>query len=318
MHPLVQALLSPWDWRIDVTVTLLTLGTLYVTGWIRLRRRSNYRQLAKRRRLAAYLSGLATLALALMSPIDRLGGQLFFIHMIQHKLEIMVAAPLLCLANPFPFILWGLPAPLRRWVAGLFRLQSPIRDGLAKVTGPGLSWFIFIVFYMGWHDPTLYNWALVNSTVHDIQHLTFFGSAMLFWWHITSAAPRIHGRTEVWGRLAMLIGVIPAQMIAGVIIATSSEVIYTYYNSIPRFWGFSVLSDQAIAGMIMWTLSSEMIIWGAVFLLNSLFKKEPAGPVPTQQWDREEVMIAPGLEARARQNRWRKAAEARLQARHTV
>ncbi len=318
MHPLVQALLSTWDWRIDVTVLLSILGTLYVTGWIRLRRRSNYRQLATRRRLAAYLSGLATLALALMSPIDRLGGQLFFIHMIQHKLEIMVAAPLICLANPFPFMLWGMPAPLRRWFAGLFRLQSPIRRGLAKATGPGLSWFIFIVFYIGWHDPALYNWALVNSTVHDIQHLTFFASAMLFWWHITNAAPHIHGHAEVWGRLAMLIGVIPPQVITGVVIATASEVVYTYYASIPRFWGVSVLADQAIGGMIMWTLSSEMIIWGVVFLLNSLFKKEPAGPPPISEWDHEEAMIAPGLEARALQNRWRKVAEARLNARHTV
>src|SRR4029450_10544860 len=114
MHPLLQALLSRWDWRLDVTTVLLGLATLYVTGWVRLRRRSNYRKVAQRRKLAYYLGGLATLALALMSPIDRLGGQLFFMHMIQHKLEIMVAAPLLCLADPFPMLLWGLPGFLRR------------------------------------------------------------------------------------------------------------------------------------------------------------------------------------------------------------
>ncbi|RIK40040.1 MAG: hypothetical protein DCC55_16205 [Chloroflexi bacterium] len=315
MHPLLQALFSSWDWRIDVTLMLLGLGTLYVVGWVRLRRRSNYRKLASRGKLAAYLSGLVILAIALMSPIDRLGGQLFFMHMIQHKLEIMVAAPLVCLANPFPFMMWGLPTPARRRVAALFTHESPVRSVLSRVTSPGVAWFIFITFYMGWHDPGLYNLALYYSWVHDLQHVTFFVSALLFWWHITNAAPYIHGRRSVWGRLAMLIGVIPAQMIAGIIIATSGTVLYTYYASIPRFWGFNVLEDQAIGGMIMWTLSSEMVVWAAVFLLGGLFGGAKAAPGPVANWDSEEAMVAPGLEHRVVQNRWRRLAQARTEAR---
>lgn len=315
MHPLLQALLSSWGWRIDVTLVLLGLGALYVTGWVRLRRRSNYQKLASGSRLAAYLSGLATLAIALMSPVDRLGGQLFFMHMIQHKLEIMIAAPLVCLGNPFPFMMWGLPTPVRRLVASFFAGDSPVRTLLSQATSPGLVWFVFIAFYMGWHDPGLYNLALYHPWVHDFQHITFFVSALLFWWHVTNAAPHFHGRRSVWGRLAMLIGVIPAQMIAGIIIATSDTVLYTYYASIPRFWGVSVLEDQAIGGMIMWTLSSEMVVWAAVFLLGGLFGGEQTAPGPVANWDSEEAMVAPGLEHRVVQNRWRRLAEARTQAR---
>lgn len=316
MHPLIQALLSSWEWRVDVMAVLLGAGALYVTGWLRLRRRSNTRKLAQRRRLAAYVGGLATLAIALMSPIDRLGGQLFFMHMIQHKLEIMIAAPLLCLGNPFPFMLWGLPAPARRWVAGLFTRRSRFRRVLSQATAPGIAWFVFIAFYMGWHDPGFYNLALYHKGVHDVQHLTFFVSAMLFWWHITHAAPHIHGRTTVWVRLIMLIAVIPAQMIAGIIIATSPELLYTYYASIPRFWGVSVLDDQTIGGMIMWTLSSEMVVWAAVFLLGGLFGREQAAPGPVADWDADDAMVAPGLEHRVVQKQWRQLAEARLQARN--
>jgi putative membrane protein len=318
MHPLLQALLSPWEWRIEVLAVLLTLGGLYVTGWVRLRRRSSYQKLAKRRKLVAYLGGLLTLAIALLSPVDRLGGQLFFMHMIQHKLEIMVAAPLLCVANPFPFVLWGLPVALRVRVAGLFTRNSGVRRLFSRLATPGVAWLIFIVFYMGWHDPGLYNLALRQPWVHDLQHLTFFLSAILFWWCITGAAPQFSGQISVWGRLAMLIGVIPAQMIAGITIATANEVIYTYYASIPRFWGVSLLDDQAIGGMIMWTLSSEMVVWAAVFLLAGLFGKEKAGPGPIPNWDRAEAMVAPGLEHRVVQNRWRKMAEARIQARNAT
>lgn len=312
MHSLLQVLFSAWDWRIDVSTILLTFGALYTAGWLRLRKRSNYQKLARKWKLVAYWGGLVTLAIALMSPVDLLGSQLFFMHMIQHKLEIMVAAPLLCVANPFPFLLWGLPFPLRKQLSGLFTQNARFRALLRQATAPGIAWFVFIAFYMGWHDPDLYNLALVHDWVHDLQHLTFFTSAMLFWWHITGAGPHIHGRSVVWARLVMLIGVIPAQMIAGITIATASDVIYTYYDSVPRFWGISVLDDQAAGGMIMWTLSSEMVVWAVVALLGGAFGAE-AKLAPEQNADM--VSATPGgRPVRSTPAHWRKLAEARLRA----
>ncbi len=109
MHPLTKALLSGWEWRLEIVAVLLALGLLYVLGWSRLRRQSKRHGLATWPRLAAYVGGLIVLAVSLMSPIDQLGGQLFFMHMTQHMLSIMVAAPLLLLGNPYPFMVWGLP-----------------------------------------------------------------------------------------------------------------------------------------------------------------------------------------------------------------
>jgi putative membrane protein len=310
MHPLLQALFSAWDWRIDVSTVLLAFGALYTAGWLRLRRRSSSQKLARKWRLVAYWGGLVTLAVALMSPVDLLGSQLFFMHMIQHKLEIMVAAPLVCVANPFPFLLWGLPLPLRKRLSGLFTQSARFRALLRQATEPGIAWFVFIAFYMGWHDPGLYNLALVHNWVHDVQHLTFFASAMLFWWHITGAAPHLHGRQPVWVRLAMLIGVIPAQMIAGITIATATDVIYTYYSSVPRFWGISVLDDQAAGGMIMWTLSSEMVVWAVIALLGGAFGAETK---PASQQDAGLLAATPGSRpGRAAPAHWRQLAEARL------
>jgi cytochrome c oxidase assembly factor CtaG len=190
----------------------------------------------------------------------------------------MIAAPLLWLGKPFPVMLWGMPAPVRKWVGSLFTREAQFRLVLRATTNAGIVWFAFIAIYMGWHDPNLYDLALRYPWVHDLQHLTFFAAAMLFWWHIVGAAPHIHGRTVVWGRLAMLIGVIPAQMIAGIIIATANEVIYTYYATVPHIWGFTALEDQAIAGVIMWIPSSEMLVWAVVFLLAGLFKREEKRP----------------------------------------
>ena len=128
-----SALLQSWGWRIDLIIVLALAGTIYTWGWFRLRARSQTpSRLANGWRLAAYLGGLVVLAIALMSPIDVLGQQLFTFHMVQHLLTIMIAAPLLLLANPFPFFLWGLPwkgssaggrviqtaGSIPKWVAG--------------------------------------------------------------------------------------------------------------------------------------------------------------------------------------------------------
>ncbi len=272
MHPLIQALLSPWDWRLEILVVLISSGTLYMVGWRRLRKRHVAgRGIATKPKLAAYGTGLIVLATALMSPIDFLGGQLFFMHMIQHLLTMMVAAPLLWLASPFPMILWGLPASARRTTGRLFRRQSRFRQLLATATKPLVAWLLFVAVYLGWHEPLLYNLALRRAWVHDLQHISFFLVAMLYWWHVIGAAPKIHGRYPVWVRMGYLIGTIPPNMMAGVAIAFSSVVLYTYYESVPRIWGVTVLQDQMLGGVIMWIPGSMMFLLAAIVLLSTQF-----------------------------------------------
>lgn len=324
MNPLVRALLGPWEWRPEVLATLLPLTVLYVVGWLRLRRRRVLRgrdpasRLASRWRLAAYLAGMGTLVLALLSPIDALGGQLFFMHMIQHKIEVMVSAPLIWLGNPFVVGLWGLPRGARLAVGALFTDESRVREWLTSATNPFFVWLLFVVVYVGWHDPAAYGRALRTGWVHDIQHISFFVVAMLFWWHVIGAAPRLH-RYSPWVAIAMLIGAIPFNAITGFVIANSESVIYTYYESIPRIWGFSVLDDQAIAGVIMWVPGSEMLFQAAGAVLAWMFivdKRKHRLPVVSGALDvSDEALIAPGLEHRALQNKWRDLAAARLQAR---
>lgn len=274
MSPALSAVLQSWDWRLEVIAGLLLMGTLYLRGWQSLRRREAHAHLSKGWRLAAYLGGLALVALALMSPIDVLGGQLFYMHMIQHLLLVMVAPPLLLIANPFPVIVWGLPQPARQKVAGLFAKPSAFRRVLRTVTPPGVAWMLFIALFLGWHDARAYNAALRFDWVHDLEHATFFGSAMLFWWHVTGAGPKIHGRFSVGMRAAYLLITVPVNMLTGVTIAFSSEPIYTFYTTVPRLWNIGVMEDQMLGGVLMWIPGSMMYIVAALILLANKFRAE--------------------------------------------
>jgi len=318
-HPLLRALVGPWAWRPAVLMVLLPLTTIYLVGWVRLQRRGATR-LASKWRLAAYGTGMLTLAASLMSPIDSLGGQLFFMHMIQHKLTIMVAAPLIWLGNPFPIGVWGLPRQGRQALTSIFADSAPVRPALAAATQPFVAWLLFVFVYIGWHDPGMYNLALTHGRVHDFQHITFFLTAMLFWWHVVGAAPRLHKTVSPWVAILMLMAAIPFNAIAGFVIANNESVIYTYYQSVPRIWGFSVMQDQSVGGVIMWIPGSEMLFQAAAAVLAVMFwrdrKKRRAENLPEAlplgALDvADDALIAPGLEHRLRHQQWREMAAQR-------
>jgi putative membrane protein len=297
MDPILSALLLSWDWRVEVVAVLTLAGSLFTWGWRRIRRRhsSSQNALATGWRLAAYLGGLGILGLALMSPIDILGGQLFFMHMVQHLLLVMIVPPLLLLANPLPFFMWGLPTRARRRVGRLLSRRSTLRRSIYALAAPGLVWMAFVAFFLGWHDPKAYNAALSNDLIHDLEHLTFFGSAMLFWWLIIGAGPRLRSLSR-GVRIALLLVTVPVNMAAGVVIAFAGQPIYTYYATVPRLWGISVVQDQMIGGVIMWIPGSMMFILAALILISRLVQAEAEKePLPESEWATDESMIVPGF-----------------------
>lgn len=312
MDPVLKAILLSWDWKIEVIIVLALAGTLFSRGWWQLRRRSRravqrYRRTARSRwrlavswRLAAYWGGLLAVALALLSPIDALGQQLFFMHMVQHLLLIMIAPPLLLVANPMPFILWGLPTGLRHKIGGLFsqalHRESGFRRWLRLLTQPGIIWMVWVVSLIGWHDPSMYNLALRFEWVHNAEHLSFFIASMLLWWHLTGAGPRIHKQFGLLGRIALVMSVVPPNMLTGIVLAFATQGYYSYYESVPRLWGFDVLMDQQLGGVIMWVPGSMMYIIAALILIGRFLSQEDRKPqLPESKWASEKAVAAPGL-----------------------
>ncbi len=302
MDPVLRAALLSWDLRPEVIILLASAGILYTLGWWRLKKRSlkhpgrNRWRASAPWRPVAYIGGLFILAIALLSPIDVLASQLFIMHMIQHLLLMMIVPPLLLLANPLPFVLWGLPKQLRLQAGRILNPGAKFRHFLQRTTGPGLVWLLFVIVYWGWHDPNAYNLALENGFIHDLEHITFFLVSILFWWHVTGAGPRIHRTLSPIGRSAYALTAIPPSMLAGIAIVFASGPIYTYYVAMPRLWGISVMEDQRIAGVIMWVPGSMMYIVAALILIGRWLQQEERKPaLPQSAWASAEALAAPGV-----------------------
>src|SRR6266498_2908333 len=95
--------LTDWHWRWDVISVLFIFGTLYIRGWLRLRKMGGEAKLSQ---FVFYALALGAIGCALLSPIDDLASYLLIAHMVQHELLMMLAPPLILLANPVPVLMW--------------------------------------------------------------------------------------------------------------------------------------------------------------------------------------------------------------------
>jgi len=267
----MNQILTPWEWRPEVLLVLGAAAVVYVAGWRRLRARSSAG--APRWRLPLYLGGLAAIGLALLSPVSVYSGVLLSAHMLQHQLLVMVAVPLLLLADPMPAILWGLPRPARRAVGGLLRSGAPVRRALWALTWMPVAGLLYVLTVSVWHVPAAYQASLGNPWLHDLQHLSFFATAVLFWWPIVNPAPRLHRLTGGLGyglRIGYVILATAHNTLLGAIIALTERVLYPAYAAAPRLFGLSTLDDQALAGGIMWSASHMYLIAVLVILQRAL------------------------------------------------
>lgn len=228
-------------WRFDppLVAGLVTAGVLYLRGVGRVHRPE--RRLANR--AACFLGGLAALWIALQSPIDSYADVRLSVHMVQHLLLTMVAAPLLVLGAPVTLLLRAAtPAFRRRWVLPPLR-SRPMR----MLSAPVVCWAQFALVLWVSHFSPLYDAAVRNTGIHVLEHLLYVGSAVLFWSPVVGVDPNPK-RLSPPARLLYLFLAMPQTSFLGLAMWGSSRVLYPAYQAA---LGPAALDDQRLAGTIM-------------------------------------------------------------------
>ena len=134
---------------------------------------------------SAVVSGRAgAIFLAIASPLDAFGGLLLQVHMVQHLLLMMVAPPLILAGAPYLPLLSGLPRVVAREVVGPFLIWLPLKRIGRFLFNPVVCWIAFATSNVLWHLPVFYELALSSPGWHQVEHLCFLGTGLLFWWHI--------------------------------------------------------------------------------------------------------------------------------------
>jgi putative copper resistance protein D len=235
----VTRALTAWSFDPTVVAGVLAAGALYLRGLRRVRRLD--RKLANR--AACFLGGLAVLWVALQSPIDAYAEERLSVHMTQHLLLTMVAAPLLVLGAPVTLALRAsTPRFRRRWLLPLLRGRA-----VRLLTAAPVSWAQFALVLWVSHFSPLYEAAVRSAGVHAFEHLVYIASAVLFWTPVAGVDPSPR-RLSHPARLLYLFLAMPQASFLGLAMWGSQQVLYPSYQAA---LGPAALDDQRLAGTIM-------------------------------------------------------------------
>ena len=248
--------------HLPVLAAVVLAGWAYARGTRRLWARTG---VTHPWRAAAFSVGLAAVLLVLVTPLDQAGHERLWAHMVQHEVLVAVAAPLLILANPLPSMLWALSPATRAAVAPWWRRLSRNHAsprGWARWAAAALV--LQTVAFWGWHAPDLYEAALRSDLLHALQHASFLGTALFFWWAVLGARRRsLYGGGVLVNFFAALQGVA-----LGAFMTLSGRVWYPTYATFEG-GGFTPLEDQQVAGVIMWGPAGAVYLLAAVLLFGA-------------------------------------------------
>ena len=275
--PSIAGLLLGWSFEPALVLPLVAAAVLWVIA-VRRVSAAHPANPVPRRRSVAFLGGLAAIAIALQSGIERYDTVLFSVHMVQHVLLTLVAAPLLALGGPVTLLLRLAPPWTRqRWILPI--LHSRI---LRVAAHPVVAWLVFAAVMWGAHFSPLFDAALEAPLVHDLEHVLFLGAALLFWWPALGVDPA-PWRLSHPARLIYVFLQMPQNTLLAVIILNAPAVLYSHYATLTRPWGPSPLADQGIAGGIMWLAGDLLFIAAIAGILAGWMRREERDAIGSER-----------------------------------
>jgi cytochrome c oxidase assembly factor CtaG len=249
-------ILRAWDPDLSVLIGCTALLAAY---WIACR--------GDLSRAGWFITGVAVMLFALISPIDTLGDEyLFSAHMLQHLLLELAVPPLLLL---------GITPRFARTT-----IDRPALGHIEHVLGnPLLAWTLGMATLVLWHLPRLFDAALGNEYIHIVEHLCFMVTATIFWWPILAPLPRCR-ISPLLSQLYLLGGAI-ASTLLGIWLTFAPTVLYAPYRhpgdslhlaaALRAQWGLTPALDQQVGGLLMWVAGGFVFLAAMVALFLRWF-----------------------------------------------
>jgi putative membrane protein len=270
---------TSWTFAPAVIVGLVLGVWWYARGVRRLWHAADVGRGIARWRVACFAGGILTLALALLSPIDAVATALFAVHMTQHMLLVVVAAPLLLAGDPGLSTLWALNVPARRSVTAWWRRARVVPAIWRVLRLPLVAWTLHVGTLWVWHLPSLYGAALRDERVHVAEHAAFFLTALVFWYPIVE---RARSRRYGFGTTVFYLFAAGLQCtVLGAAITFARRPWYVGHYGTTAAWGLTPLEDQQLAGLIMWIPASLAYLVALVPSVLPVLRSGPRWSDPT-------------------------------------
>jgi len=261
-----------WAFEPGIVIPMALSAWLYAQGLWRMWRATGIDRGVRTWEAACFGLGWFALFIALVSPLHPWGRVLFSAHMAQHEILMLIAAPLMVLGRPMIVFLKALPA---RWANTLARAgNAPSWQIIWRfLTNPLVAWLLHAMVLWAWHAPVLMDAVIDNEWVHALQHLSFFLSALLFWWAV------IHGPQRALGYGMAILYMFTTALhtgLLGVLLTFGTTLWYPPYANTTQAWGMTPVEDQQLGGLIMWIPAGVVYIVAGVALMAGWMRESEA------------------------------------------
>ena len=260
MMPDVSTALN-WNFAPSIVMMLISQAALY---WylIHIARKDGHWGSEVRASHVFYFAlGLILIFAALVTPLDSLSDvALFSAHMVQHILLMLVAPACLLLGTPGYWV---------RYVYGL----PVLKRVLPIITRPLVTLIAFNAIMWVWHIPSLYERALRNPNLHILEHMMFLGAGVLLWLPIIHDVPPTRVLSYP-ARMAYLFACMISSSLLGAIFTLASTIAFPFYGNAPLAFGLAPITDQQLAGLIMWIPGSGVFFVAILLVFAAWLNSE--------------------------------------------
>jgi len=241
----VAELVGRWQFAPVVTGFVVVAGGLYLWGALRVRRQHPARPWPLAR-TALFLAGLAVVVIATQSGIGSYDDVLFWDHMVQHLLLLMVAPPLLVVGQPGTLLLHTSRNPVHTWAKKLLRSRV-----VTLLTWPPFGFALYAGVIVGTHLTGFMNLVLSDQTVRGAEQALFLVAGYLFFLPLVGEEP-IRWRISYPSRIFLLFLAMPVDAFTGLALGSEGGNPFPALARGRPAWAPSPLSDVHIGGAVMW------------------------------------------------------------------
>jgi putative membrane protein len=244
-------MLPAWHVHPDVWLLFGSIIAAYLIAGRRHERATGEAVEPRKRRL--FLLGMGVLWLGADWPIHDLAERyLYSMHMTQHLLFTLVAAPIL---------IAGMPV----WLLRELLSPAPVRLVFRFMTRPLVALIFFNAVLLFTHWPEVVAASVGSELVHLGLHVLIVTSALVMWWPVMSPLPEMPSLPPP-GQMLYLFLQSLAPTIPASFLTFGHTPLYPVYATFPRIWGIDALTDQLIAGLIMKILGG-LLLWGVIAVI---------------------------------------------------
>jgi cytochrome c oxidase assembly factor CtaG len=265
-----------WQFAPIVTSAVVILAGLYLWGVLRVARRHPARRWPAWR-TGLFLGGLAVVVLATQSGIGAYDDVLFWDHMVQHLMLIMVAPPLLIFGQPITLLMHASRNPLHSWAKRILRSRVA-----SFLTWPVFGCVAYTVAVIGAHLTGFANLVETNQAVHNAEHALFLVVGYLFFLPILGREP-IRWRLTYPVRFVILVLLMPVDTFTGLMLGYGTAGTPGVPAGPRPVWAPPPVSDLHLGGAVMW-IGGDAIMFGLMMLVYLMWSLDDRAATSGHGW----------------------------------